>query len=133
MREENPDDLALDMEMVDDFALPSLPIRAPDEEDPVGADINPNSNTARFIESYPGNAGQGKRKSTTRFEEWLAIQENEGKNKWEPFASEDEWELTRWLIKNVGQKSTDEYLKLSIVSGFRNHIFLKNVLTSLVG
>ena len=29
------------------------------------------SKTARFIESYPGDAGKGLRKSKTRFEIWL--------------------------------------------------------------
>ena len=33
---------------------------------------------------------------------------------WELFASKEEWDLTKWLVKNVGQKSTDEFLKLQI-------------------
>ena len=33
-----------------------------------------------------------------------------------PFADEDEWELVRWLMKNVGQKKADDFLKLPIVS-----------------
>ena len=38
------------------------------------------------------------------------------KNPWDLFASEQEWALAMWLRKNVGQKSTDEFLKLPIVS-----------------
>ena len=39
-----------------------------------------------------------------------------GKLPWEPFSSQDEWELARWLINHVNQKGTDTYLKLPIVS-----------------
>ena len=35
---------------------------------------------------------------------------------WAPFEDQAEWNLACWLIKNVGQKSIDEYLKLPIVS-----------------
>jgi hypothetical protein len=45
----------------------------------------------RFIEAYIGDAGQGLRKSKTRFEEWLAVQEDVGLKPWEPFASRGEW------------------------------------------
>ncbi|KAL0562364.1 hypothetical protein V5O48_019723, partial [Marasmius crinis-equi] len=33
-----------------------------------------------------------------------------------PFESEAEWELARWLIKNVGHNATEEFLNLPIVS-----------------
>ena len=33
-----------------------------------------------------------------------------------PFEDQAEWDLACWLIRNVGQKSIDEYLKLPIVS-----------------
>ena len=74
------------------------------------------SKTARFIESYPGDAGKGLRKSKTRFEIWLENQRGEEKNLWAPFTSEQEWALAIWLMKNVGQKSADKFLKLQIVS-----------------
>jgi hypothetical protein len=35
-----------------------------------------------------------------------------------PFANEDEWELARWLVKNVGHTQSDMFLKLPIVSIF---------------
>ena len=109
----------IDTSIVDDFDMPSLvpTTRTSIEEDELErGNAYPTTRMDRFIESYPGDAGQGMRKSKTCFEEWLAIQEAEGKKPWEPFASEQEWDLTRWLIKNVGQKSTDEFLKLPIVS-----------------
>ena len=54
----------------------------------------------------------------TRFECWQEIKKCEGKNPWDPFANKEEWDLTVWLIKNIGQKLTDEFLKLPIVSEF---------------
>lgn len=33
-----------------------------------------------------------------------------------PFADEEEWELAKWLIKNVGHNQTEAFLKLPIVS-----------------
>ena len=44
-----------------------------------------------FIESYHGEADNGLRKSKTQFEIWLQNQREEGKNLWDPFASEQEW------------------------------------------
>jgi hypothetical protein len=35
---------------------------------------------------------------------------------WGPFQDEDEWELAKWLIKNVGHNQADAFLKLPIVS-----------------
>ena len=37
-------------------------------------------------------------------------------NEWTPFHSQKKWDLAKWLIKNVGQKSIDEFLQLPIVS-----------------
>ena len=33
-----------------------------------------------------------------------------------PFKDESEWELAKWMVKNVGQGQADTLLKLSIVS-----------------
>ena len=35
-----------------------------------------------------------------------------------PFEDEDEWQLAKRLIQNIGQKQTDVFLKLPIVSFF---------------
>lgn len=69
------------IEIVDDFVLPSPPRRATvddnnDEEENTYLTTETND---RFVDSYPGDAGQGIQKSKTRFEEWLEIQEGEGK------------------------------------------------------
>lgn len=102
-----------------DFVPPS-PSPAPrtvsvEEHEPTEENTYQSMHTNRYIESYPGKAGEGTHKSKTQFEEWLESQEHEGKKPWDPFASKEEWELACWLIKNVGQSSTDEYLKLQIV------------------
>jgi hypothetical protein len=114
--EDECENVDVDTNIVDDFTLPSPPTIPSVEEDEEGDSTYLTTSTDRFIESYPGDAGQGMRKTKTRFEELLIMQEAEGKKPWEPFASEEEWDLTKWLIKNVGQRSTDEYLKLPIVS-----------------
>jgi len=110
--------LANETELVDDFVPDFLPrtasVEGREEEE---TNTYPTIQIDRFINSYPGDAGQAIRKSRTRFEVWLENQKNEEKIPWDPFASEDEWALTMWLIKNVGQKSTDQFLKLPIVSG----------------
>ncbi|KAI6130582.1 hypothetical protein EV401DRAFT_2054275 [Pisolithus croceorrhizus] len=36
-------------------------------------------------------------------------------NMWAPFHGEEEWELARFLMKNIGQTKMDEFLKLDIV------------------
>lgn len=39
----------------------------------------------------------------------------------EPFRDEDEWELAKWLIKNIGHSQTEAFLQLPIVSVVRLH------------
>ena len=70
----------------------------------------------RFIELYRGEAGNGLRQSKTQYEVWLQDQREGEKIPWYLFACEREWALAKWLLKNAGQKSTDEFLKLPIVS-----------------
>ena len=84
------------------------------EEDQLGEDDKPR----RYIEPFAGPAGVALRREKTRFERLREIQRSEGKDPWDPFASRSEWGLVEWLMKNVGQKSTDEFLQLPIVSYF---------------
>jgi hypothetical protein len=70
----------------------------------------------RYVEPFPGPAGETLRCEKTRFEILEGEQRTEGKAPWEPFASRAEWELAEWLVKNVRQRSTDKYLQLPIVS-----------------
>jgi hypothetical protein len=67
-------------------------------------------------ETYPDHVAKVLGRGKTVFEELQDKQEAMGESEWAPFESRDEWELAQWLMKNVGQRSIDEYLKLSIVS-----------------
>ena len=81
----------------------------------------------QFIESYPGEAGNGLRQLKTLYEVWLQNQREEEKIPWFPFTSKQEWELAKWLLKNVGQKSADKFPKLPIVNQ-NFEAFIKNSL-----
>jgi hypothetical protein len=52
----------------------------------------------------------------TAFESMKDLQEASGQGAYAPFADQSEWELADWLVKNVNQRATDEFLKLLIVS-----------------
>jgi hypothetical protein len=105
------------LDIGDEFVIPSAPREASvKERDSGGAGGNTYPANERFIESYHGEAGNGLRQSKTQFEFWLENQREEEKIPWFPFASEQEWALAKWLLKEVGQKSMDEFLKLPIVS-----------------
>ncbi|KAF8868444.1 hypothetical protein BD779DRAFT_1460797 [Infundibulicybe gibba] len=72
-------------------------------------------------------------KEKTKFETLLENQTKAEKDQWSPFASQEEWDLAVWLMKNVGQRSTDKFLKLQAtrdrmnLSFHNNHAFLKKV------
>ena len=85
-------------------------------EDADNGDDNDSSTPKRYVEQYLGCAGEALRPEKTEFEIVQEIQQLEGKTPWEPFASREEWGLVEWLMKNVGQKSTNDYLQLPIVS-----------------
>lgn len=85
-----------------------------DEDDP--------QNFRRFVEPFPGKAGTPLAQGETLFERMWAEQEATGDSKFAPFMDGDEWDLARWLSKNVNQTATDEYLKLSIVSETQRNI-----------
>ncbi|KAJ7651800.1 hypothetical protein B0H17DRAFT_832323, partial [Mycena rosella] len=65
----------------------------------------------------------------TKFEEIRDDEILKGAEVWGPFKDESEWELAKWLIKNVGHTAADEFLKLSIVS-IVNHIAVWLILPS---
>lgn len=85
----------------------------------------------RFIESFPevfrAGAPIGKEKVKTDFEKMRDERRDAGEGadaqEWSPFKDHDEWGLTQWLMKNVGQTKIDEFLKLPVVSlTYRNII-----------
>jgi hypothetical protein len=95
------------------FIPPPEPRQEPRQGTP---DVIDQSTPKRYIEPFPGPAGEALRPEKTRFEILQRTQQLAGKPPWEPFADRAEWGLAEWLMKNVGQKSTDEYLQLPIVS-----------------
>jgi hypothetical protein len=91
----------------------------PDEDDP--------QNFGRFVEPYEDEesgrpaAGRPLRRGETLFERMRAQQQAAGESEFSPFHNGDEWELARWLSKNVNQSATEEYLDLPTVSQFITH------------
>lgn len=71
---------------------------------------------SRWVEPYPKPAGATKGMGQTDFAKVLEQQRDSGQDPWAPFDSRDEWELAQWLLRNVGQNATDEFLKLPVVS-----------------
>jgi hypothetical protein len=78
-------------------------------------DDQPNSHT-RYSETYPRSAGQPLHKEKTQFEKFHDNNSVAKGQPWEPFSSKKEWELATWLMKNVNQKATEQYLNLPMVS-----------------
>ena len=69
----------------------------------------------RWAQEFNGAAeefGEGK----TIFEQMHERQEAMCEPPVAPFVDEDEWDLARWLMKNVTQTATDEFLKMKGVS-----------------
>ena len=82
---------------------------APDEEE--------GDNQARYVEEFPEEyrAGATWGQSNPLFESHRQAQQEDGSSPWGPFENEEEWGLAEWLIRNVGQKQTDAFLRLPIV------------------
>ncbi|KAJ4479710.1 hypothetical protein C8J55DRAFT_455705 [Lentinula edodes] len=79
-----------------------------------------------YEQVYPRPAGVPIRHCQSFFEEYRSKQKAEGMEPWEPFASEDEWELARWLMESgASQGKIDSFLRLNkirndVKPGFRN-------------
>ncbi|KAJ7737951.1 Zn-finger domain-containing protein [Mycena metata] len=97
-------------------------------------------NFGRFVEPFENEeegrapAGTPLEKGETLFERMYADQNAKNGTDFGPFCDEEEWDLARWLMKNVNQTGTDEYLKLPIpqnkqanLSFHNNRAFLKKV------
>ncbi|KAJ7225087.1 Zn-finger domain-containing protein [Mycena rebaudengoi] len=129
-----------DMGLGDDFVPmrePSPPLPEParrsrratveevvDDDDP--------QNFGRFPEPFPKPAGTPLRRGETLFEQMRSQQKQAGTDEFAPFQGSDEWDLARWLSKNVSQTATDEYLQLPInkkakLSFHNNRAFLKKI------
>ena len=69
-------------------------------------------------EAFPSEkcAGASIGTGKTTFETYRDKQIRQGTDILGPLENEAEWELARWLVKNVGHNQADEFLKLPIVS-----------------
>lgn len=128
---ENEDDQPSDVDM--DIDLPGfMPIPASNSPDPAivlpdvptqrrqapaeVCDKNYIRQKERWSESYPGGAAEILGQTKTLFEKWQDAHITNKTSEWAPFQDQHEWDLAQWLMKNIGQTSIDEYLKLPIVS-----------------
>ncbi|KAG2082522.1 hypothetical protein BD769DRAFT_1305175, partial [Suillus cothurnatus] len=64
----------------------------------------------------------------TKFERYRRYQEEDVKDQWLPFEDVKEWDLAEWLVKNLGQTCTDEFLKLPITQNHMKLSFHNNCL-----
>ena len=65
----------------------------------------------RWAQEFNGTAEEF-REGKTIFEQMRERQEAMCKPPVAPFVDENEWDLARWLMKNVTQTATDEFLKM---------------------
>ncbi|KAG2340776.1 hypothetical protein BDR05DRAFT_1032465 [Suillus weaverae] len=84
------------------------------------------SYTGHFFDPQ-ADAGWALYEGETKFEGYKRDQEEGSEHPWSPFEDTEEWDLAQWLVKNLGQTRTDEFLKLPIVSFHNNHAFLQKV------
>jgi hypothetical protein len=120
--------MAEEMFYTEDIYLPQKPLPLPQDEPPqqpqhATMEVPNNEEVndgGRYIENFPEEymAGATWGHCKPLFESLYEEQKMVGGSRWAPFEDEDEWQLAEWLIRNVGQKQTDTFLKLSIVSFF---------------
>ncbi|KAK7018916.1 hypothetical protein R3P38DRAFT_2714788 [Favolaschia claudopus] len=113
------------------------PRRVTVEEVPDEGDSDP-QNFHRYIEPYHDEEsgrpmpGRPLREGETIFQRMRARQDADGVTRYFPFRDDEEWDLARWLSKNVSQTATEEYLSLPInkkanLSFHNNRAFLKKI------
>ncbi|KAI6020400.1 hypothetical protein BKA83DRAFT_4464679 [Pisolithus microcarpus] len=72
-------------------------------------------------------------KGETAFDKMKKVQDGLGGSTYSPFEDRDEWELGQWLINNINQWATDEFLKLQVTrscirpSYQSNYKFMKTI------
>jgi hypothetical protein len=75
---------------------------------------------AYYIEKFPENLGAGAvwGEELPFFEVLRREQESNGSSCWGPFENKEEWELGKWLIRNIGQNQINSFLNLNIVKSY---------------
>ncbi|KAJ8495203.1 hypothetical protein ONZ45_g12952 [Pleurotus djamor] len=77
-----------------------------------------NEEAGCYIRDYPAHrqAGATFGEGLTSFQAIRDDQILQGGAVYGPFENDDDWELAKWLIKNVGHNQAEEFLKLPIIS-----------------
>ncbi|KAI6023062.1 hypothetical protein BKA83DRAFT_4463912 [Pisolithus microcarpus] len=73
----------------------------------------------RFTKAFEGVAAKILGSQKTLFESWEEAEALDDDSMWALFHDEEEWELARFLMKNIGQNKMDEFLKLGMVHNSR--------------
>lgn len=79
-------------------------------------EVDDEDSCQRWAHEFPGAAAEILGEGKTLFEQMKDNQEAMKDPPTAPFLDEDEWELARWLMKNVTQTATEEFLKMKGVS-----------------
>ncbi|KAH7905274.1 hypothetical protein BJ138DRAFT_1138330 [Hygrophoropsis aurantiaca] len=118
---------------IDEDVRPNLPdqrARVEEVEDEESAGWNP----SRFAQVFPDeHAAEILRPGETVFEQLKKRQDSDGVGPFGPFADAEEWDLAQWLIKNMNQSATEEFMKLPItrermqLSFQSNYTFMKAI------
>ena len=110
------EELRADNDMPGRINQPPVPNRGSEPTEDI-EDADDACSQHRYRKPYPGgDAAEILGEGMTKFQQWEEDESLQGHNEWAPFQNQKEWDLVQWLIKNVGQKSIDKYLKLPIVS-----------------
>lgn len=119
-----PDDAAVEMEDPPASLPRGVTIEEVEDEDEGGY----------WYDSFPEQkyAGARKERAPTGFEVIRDDQVLQGAEIYGPFENEEEWELAKWLIKNVGQNQAEAFLKLPIVSLSQNGVCRTSLMFDLL-
>jgi hypothetical protein len=115
-------------QMMDSDMEPPMAEEEPDQdaERPQQAtveDIANEDGEDEWVHQFPegSKAGASRERSRTLFEVIRDDQVLRGAEVLGPFESDDEWQLAKWLIKNVGHNQAEHFLKLPIVGLYSVH------------
>jgi hypothetical protein len=69
----------------------------------------------RYVEPYPGLAGESMGQGETRFERRRREVQEAGHNRWWPFKTKGEWELAEFMARRMNHTEVKEFLQLELV------------------
>ncbi|KAH9481130.1 hypothetical protein JR316_0005650 [Psilocybe cubensis] len=99
--------------------LPESSESATENSEPWGSAQQPDveDSGCSYVETFPGPTGTPVGRAPTDYQQHAEWQKQNQLESWYPFASQDEWELGRWLIRSgCSTERIDEFLRLNMVS-----------------